>query len=332
MTAGSNPENNSTGVQRLERVNPSDRAQPVISVIIPTYNRAQMVGRAIRSVLRQTYAQFELIVVDDGSTDETEAVVQSFEDERVRYVYQDNSGATVARNRGVEEANGSYVTFLDSDDEAYESWLEKMIQGFTEHSADIVSCGAAKYLVNDEEPYQLNLPQHYGPLFYNIEGRFTNGGTYALAKEHFDSVGGFHEPLQSGQHTELAIRLGELAAKKGLITYTMDDILIKVNVHQGERVRNNYSGRVAGAKEFLSLHGDRARQLSPTTYATSCSVGCVNALRIRDRKSALEFAVRALKVQPAHVIHWIRVVRCILPFWINDLWDAYSRKRHNHIA
>lgn len=91
-------------------------AQPTFSVVIPLYNRADIVGQTIRSVLDQDYRDFEIIVVDDGSGDDPEPVVMAFGDPRIRYVRQGNAGGGAARNRGIEEARARYIAFLDSDD------------------------------------------------------------------------------------------------------------------------------------------------------------------------------------------------------------------------
>ena len=88
---------------------------PQISAVIPTYNRAALVGRAIESVLSQEYAPSEIVVVDDGSADETRRVLESYGD-KVRGVYQPNAGVSAARNRGVREAKFAWIAFLDSDD------------------------------------------------------------------------------------------------------------------------------------------------------------------------------------------------------------------------
>jgi len=93
---------------------------PKVSVIIPTYNRAHLIGRAIQSVLNQTYQDFELIVVDDGSTDNTNEVIKEFsqKDKRILYIKHDkNKGGSAARNTGIKAARGEYIAFQDSDDE-----------------------------------------------------------------------------------------------------------------------------------------------------------------------------------------------------------------------
>lgn len=100
---------------------------PKVSVIIPTYNRSALMKETIASVLRQTLNDLEIIVVDDGSTDNTRAVVKRIKDDRVKYFYKDNGGAASARNLGLSKARGDYVAFLDSDDLWPENYLEVML-------------------------------------------------------------------------------------------------------------------------------------------------------------------------------------------------------------
>ena len=94
----------------------------LVSIVIPTHNCAQYLGGAIRSALRQTHRQIEVIVVDDGSTDDTVKVVRAFGD-AVRYLYQQNAGPSAARNLGLAHARGEYVAFLDADDEVRPEWV-----------------------------------------------------------------------------------------------------------------------------------------------------------------------------------------------------------------
>ncbi|NTW32737.1 MAG: glycosyltransferase family 2 protein [Bacteroidetes bacterium] len=99
---------------------------PFFSIIIPTYNRAQMLTTAIDSVLKQSFSDWELIVVDDGSTDNTKEVVNSYNDNRIRYIYQKNSERCAARNNGINSSKGNYICFLDSDDYYLLNRLEKL--------------------------------------------------------------------------------------------------------------------------------------------------------------------------------------------------------------
>lgn len=94
------------------------------SIIIPTYNRANVLSNAINSIVKQTFAAWELIIVDDGSMDNTQELIAQINDTRIRYVYQENQERSVARNNGIKQANGQYICFLDSDDEYYLDYLE----------------------------------------------------------------------------------------------------------------------------------------------------------------------------------------------------------------
>ena len=101
---------------------------PFFSIIIPTYNRAYTIGDSIHSILAQNYEDFEVIIVDDGSTDDTRATVDHFKDPRIQYVRIDNSERGVARNVGIKKARGEYITFLDSDDVLYSNHLSRARQ------------------------------------------------------------------------------------------------------------------------------------------------------------------------------------------------------------
>ncbi|RLD55871.1 MAG: hypothetical protein DRJ01_16045 [Bacteroidetes bacterium] len=98
---------------------------PFFSIIIPTYNRAHMIGGTIQSVLNQIYDNFELIVVDDGGTDNTKDVVNKFDDDRIKYYWKENGERGAARNYGVSKSKGDYINFLDSDDLLYNNHLRE---------------------------------------------------------------------------------------------------------------------------------------------------------------------------------------------------------------
>jgi glycosyltransferase involved in cell wall biosynthesis len=120
---------------------------PEVSVIIPAYNSARFLAESIPTVLQQTFADFELLVVDDGSTDDTRQVVASFEcDARVRYVHQQNRGGAAARNTGIAHCTGKYIAFLDADDLWAPEKLQKQVAVFQE-STQVEAVHTAAYLV-----------------------------------------------------------------------------------------------------------------------------------------------------------------------------------------
>lgn len=117
---------------------------PEISVIIPVYNRQDTISISLNSLINQSYNNFEVIIIDDGSYDSTSRVIEKYleSDIRFKYIYQDNSGVAIARNKGLELATGNYVCFLDSDDYYESKFLEKMYEKIKEnHENEVCYCG-----------------------------------------------------------------------------------------------------------------------------------------------------------------------------------------------
>lgn len=142
---------------------------PLISVIIPTYNRRDLLLRAIDSVLRQTHEELEVIVVDDASTDGTQSAVLEMKDERIRYVRQsENAGACAARNRGIDMARGEYIAFQDSDDVFHEDKLASQLEYLRESEADVTVCAMNRVRWDDAQeafpPNAENRPLTYQEL------------------------------------------------------------------------------------------------------------------------------------------------------------------------
>ena len=129
-------------------------SKDLVSIITPTYNCAKFIAATFESVLNQTYQNFEMIIVDDASKDNTEEVVKSFKDKRIKYIrLSKNSGPAVARNRAMEEARGKYMAFLDSDDLWKREKLEKQINFIKKNKYKII---CSDYEQIDEEGNKLN--------------------------------------------------------------------------------------------------------------------------------------------------------------------------------
>ncbi|HEU5208743.1 MAG TPA: glycosyltransferase [Longimicrobiales bacterium] len=292
-------------------------ASPAFSVVIPAYNRAHLLPRAIGSVLAQTMPDLELIIVDDGSTDDTRALVEAITDPRVRYVHQQNAGAAAARNHGARLAQGTYITFLDSDDEARPHWLATLRTALEQAGADVVCCGLEKH--GDEAGVRTRVPEDMGPMFDHVTGRFTNGGVFALRRSVFEEVGGYADSLRSGQHTELAMRLIPLVRRRGYVLHSIPDALVHVHVHEGPRIRGNPESIYLGSSYTLRAHRDLFRR-DPTHHAKYQAIAGVNALRIGRLRDSRRHFVQAVLADPVRLEHWSRLLLSLAPSAAKRRW------------
>jgi glycosyltransferase involved in cell wall biosynthesis len=183
---------------------------PAVSVVIPSYNQGKYLRGAIRSVLNQTFRNFEIVVVDDGSTDETAAVATSF-GSGVRYLKQENRGLAGARNTGIRASKGVWIGLLDADDEWHPSFLDTMTQLAARHPEAAVLFAAAEAMDEDGLP----LPQVFGirpavpGSLYEVllRANFLIPSTILMRRSNVLDVGLFDEDLRSVEDWELWLRL-----------------------------------------------------------------------------------------------------------------------------
>ena len=188
---------------------------PVVSVIIPTYNRALTIGRAIMSVLNQTYHDFEIIVIDDASTDNTKEKVNSLSDIRIKYIsHSENKGAAAARNTGIKKAKGKYIAFLDSDDEWLPQKLKEQvntIMGTTE-KVGVVYTGTYR-MIKDKIYYIPNpkIDKKEGDIYRNLLlGKYLIPTPSAMVKKSvFEKLGVFDETLLALEELDLWLRISK---------------------------------------------------------------------------------------------------------------------------
>ena len=228
---------------------------PTVSVVIPTYNRATVLDRSIDSVLAQTYTDFELIVVDDGSTDDTRDVIGEFEDERIRYFrHEENEGVSAARNTGIREANGKFIAFQDSDDSWHADKLRKQMQAFEDGSSDVgvvysglwrVTDGGRTYVPGSE--IQTKEGDIHDAL---LHGNFVSTQVAVVRTECFEKAGGFDESLPYFEDWELWIRLS-----KQFEFALVDEPLVTAYL-QSDSITNDMEGLVEGRKQLIQKHRD----------------------------------------------------------------------------
>ena len=187
---------------------------PKISVVIPTYNYANFIAEAVESVLTQTFPIFEIIVVDDGSSDNTEEVIKQFGD-KVRYIKQKNGGVCAARNTGVKNASGDFIAFLDADDAWLAEKIEKQIAKFGEDSQiGLVHCEMREFDTETGETVRLHIEGEEGwvadeLLLFEKPVVIGCGGSIMVSRKAFEAVGGFDTNLTVGEDWDFCYRIAK---------------------------------------------------------------------------------------------------------------------------
>lgn len=192
----------------------------LISVILPTYNRGYIIEKAIASVICQTYENWELIVVDDASADDTWKVMEQYKDKRIKYIREkENRGANYCRNIGVKHSEGAYIAFLDSDNYWEKDKLEIQVKEIrkTEENVALVFCNE----MIDFEGRQYIFPEHWNHLEMDIgatlfERNIIDTNTAMVKRECFDQAGGFDEKMPRIQDWEFFFRLVNICGYKAV--------------------------------------------------------------------------------------------------------------------
>lgn len=232
---------------------------PLMSVIVPTYERTDLLGRALRSVLAQTYRPLEILVVDDASPTDPRRRVGELDHESVRYLrHEENRGAAVARNTGIEAASGELLAFLDSDDEWLPEKIDAQVMALEKapEGTGLVSCGV---LFVDEGGREYGRravvpPDPYGKL---LEENFVGSTSVALLpRQVLERVGGFDRALPSSQDHDLWLRVTRdhdlAAAPQPLVRMHVD--LTRPRISSDARAKR------AGTKRMLEKHGEEMRR------------------------------------------------------------------------
>ncbi len=190
--------------------------QPRFSVIIATYNRAYVLWRAIQSVLAQTYPFFEVLVVDDGSEDETEKLVQQFTDPRLYYFrLPQNQGASAARNFGLKKAKADLVAYLDSDNVWYNDFLETMDKAFSKHKDKVLIFCKKNYrltLVENGQEKRVRDEFSYSRRYFDLKRLWQrriliDTNTICHRRQEIIDLGGWDENIKFWEDWELALRI-----------------------------------------------------------------------------------------------------------------------------
>lgn len=188
---------------------------PRFSVVISVFNKEKYISNTLHSVLNQTFEDFEIVILNDGSTDNSESEILAFKDSRIRYYSEKNQGAGAGRNYVIEKAKGDYIALLDADDIWYPFYLEEQNRLIEKYPKEVVFSTAQEILRNNKlqpRTYSIGLKdEEFGVLDYFESSKLDSiihSSSVIIEKGFLNTIGGFNPEIKSGQDTDLWIRIG----------------------------------------------------------------------------------------------------------------------------
>jgi len=260
---------------------------PFFSIIIPTYNRLKTLPNTLKTVLAQSITDFEVIIADDGSTDNTASWVSSVSDHRIHYCVQQNKGVCAARNLGASKASGKYLIFLDSDDFVTKSWLADFYEEISTTNAEVVYC---KRIINGQ----------------TTDGKGYQGflaGTFVIKKELFQSIGGYDEVLKFGENTELRWRIQQAGAS--IVFLNKPNVIYEVSANGGGANRENRIRFYYHIAKKHALYFKKHRR----ELQNLCQVAGVDCIVLNRKKEGLKLLWRGYRMNPKHLPSLFRFLK-----------------------
>lgn len=281
-----------------------------VSVVIPTYNRKFFIQEALNSVLDQSYLDYEVIVVDDGSTDNTGEVIQNIYGTRVHYYWQLNQGESVARNKGIELANGEYIAFLDSDDK----WLSRKLDiqvRMLDENPDIGMSFSQAQLINERGDLQERsvIGEHLNVSDISFEKLVMHNliagsvSSSLIRKDILERIGGFDPQIRYGEDWDLWLRINSLS-KFGFIA----EPLVQVRRHQNTQCyfpsiqgnsRRLEDHLVILEKAFANWQGSLSMGIKEKAIAYQYAQTYLAETSVNNRKNAKNYLQKAFSVYPS---------------------------------
>jgi glycosyltransferase involved in cell wall biosynthesis len=217
--------------------------EPLISVVIPTYNRENTILRAVKSVINQTYSNWELVIIDDGSKDNTKSLLEDhIQDSRITYFFQENKGVSEARNKGVSLGKGKYISFLDSDDEYIPQKLEKHLKAIQENDSDFSICNSWEFRHNKSSRGESTNKDFLIDQEFFIDSRIAHSTSFMMMKIEIAKKLPFDKELSPMEDTDLVLRY--LRNRK--ILYCSQPLVKRYKELKSDRLSVNFDMKIEG--------------------------------------------------------------------------------------
>lgn len=291
-------------------------SEPFFSVVIPAYNRQDFITNTLKSVLAQTYSNFEILIVDDGSVDKTAEVVKKMagSDQRIKYIWQENSERGAARNNGIKNAKGEYVVFLDSDDEWMSNHLQVLHQKIS--SLSNVDFIATKYFL------RRNGKDMPSSLAQTVEGwydlDFVIGGApfacnFCIKREN-PTLKIFNSDRKFAVIEDWMFIVENLSVNS---IYVIDQVTIIMNDHDDRSMRVNHSNVVKKhllATEWIEENIPLNKQQTKKLHGNSYYFCAIHSYLDNDRKSVFQYTYKAMKWSGPQIRYFILLGKALIGY------------------
>jgi glycosyltransferase involved in cell wall biosynthesis len=290
-------------------------AAPRLSVVVNTYNRAAQVGTAIESVLSQSGVDLELVVVDDGSTDDTQAVLAGMTDARMRCVWQPNRGLSASRNVGAYEARGEWLLFLDDDDRLCGGALEALLTATTDPSCRVV-VGGVRFVDSSGQVLKERTAASLGDA---------RAGNFLISRNLYHEAGGYLEGMPCSHQTELFVRVSRVLGEGNDVTQYIAEPVVEIERRPAAgRPEQSPAHTYFGARWLVTRHPDRYG--SGRERAVMETLIGLNGMRIGREAEARRRFASAIRHDPLSARRYLRLAGAVVPpigrrIWLRQ-WDV----------
>ncbi|MBI5733018.1 glycosyltransferase [Candidatus Jorgensenbacteria bacterium] len=309
---------------------------PLVSILIAAYNAERYIKETLDSGLAQSYSNIEIVVVDDGSTDKTAALVQSYSDSRIRYIYQKNKGIIGVRNRLLKEARGEYITYLDSDDiYLKDKVLEevKFLEAHLEYMA--VYCDLRYFF--DGAPnklYRHRYTFHSGDIFSELlKKQFITNTTLMLRRSVIDKIGFYSETIGTVEDWSYFIKMARVGFKFGFLD--KDLVRFRLRWDNNTRFDNQPAIQESALKIFENLKDEMSEQeqkkygIEDLLFQHRFKVGLAYLGVGKKQKASAMFRIKANTLREQSILYLFRGLTFIIPsiIWKKSIEKAWNRKK-----
>lgn len=283
----------------------------LFSIVIPSFNRSKVLPKALDCIFAQQFPNYEIIIVDDGSTDNTEQLIFNYKDSRITYVKKSNEGVCSARNLGIEHSKGEYIVFFDTDDAVSDTWLLNFYNAISKEGKVDIVCGGM--IINSDEYPNGKLVKPADNGKGAIQLAVVSAGTFAVKKSFLILTGYYDENIKYGENTELFLRF---KIHNPTVAYTNSiDFTYYPSVDGGSKnIKNRFTSNLYIFQKHASwIESD------PKNKFVYLNILVVDGIMLKEYKKALGFLFKSMKMKPFYIKNYARLVKLFFNYIKTDI-------------